>query len=223
MRIESIDGGFTEIIENGIVEKVICLYDGTCTIYFYDKPPKKLSLGCSSYHSQYGIPVSIDGRKLFIGNWEKEAGGYDKGLHAYDIETESLLWRLGEGKIRQIYVYENYLIVLKAYDSIYKIDIHSGTVLWQIKSGTIENAYDLGYPNVLVDAVKEKLCVLNVEKMSIVKKYGTIYNSKIINPSNSISLVITDASVQGNELTISGFESDQKQFRRIIDADFHSS
>jgi len=45
MRIEYIDGGFVEIIKNKIVEKVVCNYNGICTVYFNDKdkPPKELN------------------------------------------------------------------------------------------------------------------------------------------------------------------------------------
>jgi len=236
MRIELIDGGFIEIIENGVVEKVACMYDGTCTIHFYDNPPKTLNVGCSSYHSQYGIPVSEDGSKLFIGNWESEPGGFKKGLHAYDISTGTLLWRLDEGKIRHIFVYQKYLITLKANAALFKVDIDNGVVLEQIKSGSVENAYDLGFPYVFVDTVKGNLCVLDIECMSILKKYGSVYGSKIINPSNCISLVINDVALQGHTLTISGFEQERavttrdmseylatnKPFSRIIDTDFYA-
>jgi hypothetical protein len=63
MRVETIKCGFITIIENGIVEKVVCKYDDVCTVHFYKKPPKELNLGCDSYNSQYGTPVSEDGSK----------------------------------------------------------------------------------------------------------------------------------------------------------------
>ena len=68
IRIEYIDGGFVEIIENEIVEKAVCNYNGICTVYFNDKdkPPKELNVGCSSYNRPYGIPISDDGS-----NWDK--------------------------------------------------------------------------------------------------------------------------------------------------------
>ena len=228
MRIKNIDGGFAEIIENGIVEKAICMYDGICTVHFYGKPTKELNVGCSSYHSQYGIPISDDGSKLFVGNWESEPGGFKKGLHAYDISTGRLLWRLDERKIRHIFVYQKYLITLKANAAIFKVDVNNGAILEQIKSGSIENAYDLGFPYVLADTVKGNLCVLDVEHMAIVKKYSP----KVINPSNCISSVIQGATLQGTVLTISGFEQGQlvstfdvsnKPFNRVIDSAFPKS
>jgi hypothetical protein len=91
MRIEDTEYSFIEIIENGIVEKIVCKDDGICTVYFYEKPPKELNVGCSSYNRDYGIPVSEDGSKLFTGSWEKGLGGNKKGLCAYDIESGSLL------------------------------------------------------------------------------------------------------------------------------------
>ena len=235
MHIEDIDnGGFVETIENGIVKKVVCSNEnGICIVYFYDKPPIELNVGCSVYNRQYGIPVSEDGSKLFIGSWEKGFGGLEKGLMAYDTTSGSLLWRLAEGKIRHIIVYQNYLITLKTNAAIFKVDISSGAILDQIKSGTIENLYNLGFPYVLVDAVVGKLCIIDVESMSITKKYGSKHGSKLINPSNCLSVLIQSATLQGNTLTISGVEqehfnrtfdvSNHKSFSRIIDADFGSN
>ncbi|MCC7572638.1 MAG: PQQ-like beta-propeller repeat protein [Candidatus Methanofastidiosum sp.] len=227
MRIENIEDGFMEIIENGVIEKVVCKYDGICTVYFYDKPPKELNVGCSSYNSQYGIPVSVDGSKLFVGSWEKGLGGKEKGLLAYDIASGSLLWRLAEGKIRSIFVYSNYLIVLKAGASIMKLNIDSGVVLEQIKSSAIEHLFDLGFPYALVDAIAGKLSVVDVEEMLIVRKYG----SQIVNPSNCLSVLIQDAALHGEALTIYGVEdypdknyqlSGPQKFERVIDKNFNA-
>jgi hypothetical protein len=237
VRIEPTNNGFVEAIENGVVEKVVCNYEtGTCRVFFYDRPIKELNVGCSSYHFQYGMPVSEDGSKLFVGNWEKESGGLDKGLHAFDITSGVLLWRLTEGKIRNIFVYPKYVIALKALTSVYKLDIDSGKVLGQIRSGTIEQIFYLSFPYVLIDSIKGNLSVLDVESMSIVKNYGSVYRSKKINPSNSLSVVIRDAKLKDGTLTVYGFESDPNKiytsspaslqiqnsiiFERLIDTNF---
>lgn len=219
MRLEPIDGGFVEVIENGIVEKIFCMYDGICTVYFYDKPPKKLNVDCSSYNKQYGIPVSKDGQKLFFSSWEE-------GLFAYDIFSGTILWKMKGTKITSIIVHDTYIITKKYCASIIKLDIDSGEVLAEIKSGTIERDFDLGGSYILVDSIKGKLSVIDTEKMLVVKKY----NPKIVNPSNSLSVSIHDATLQGNTLTISGAEEVQtsrtynetnyKAFNRVIDTDF---
>jgi hypothetical protein len=105
MQIINIDYGFIQIIENNIIEKIVCQYDGICTIYFYDKPPKKINIGCEVYNRQYGISISENGSNLFFGSW-------GKGLLAYDIESGKLLWKSSDRKIRHIFVYTVYLIAL---------------------------------------------------------------------------------------------------------------
>ena len=233
MRIEYIDGGFVEIIKNKIVEKVVCNYNGICTVYFNDKdkPPKELNVGCSSYNRPYGIPISDDGSKLFIGSWERKLDGIEKGLQAYDVSSGSVLWRFPEGKIRSIFVYSKYLIVLKDGAGIFKLDIGDGAVLGQIKGTTIVHIFDLGFPYVYIDtnAMAGKQSILDVEKMLVIKKN----NKKMVNPSNSLSVVIQNVTLQGNILTISGVEEVQfsrkwseanhKHFDRIIDTDFCGS
>jgi len=228
MKIENIVGGFTQCFDNTVVERIVCEYEkGICTVFFYDKSPKELHIGCDSYNSQYGIPISCDGSKLFIGAWAKGFGGLNKGIQAYEIESASALWRFNEGKIREIFVYPNYLIVSKALSNIFKIDINNGAVLDSIKSGTIESLYDLGFPYVLANTISGKLSVVDVEKMLVVKKYS----KKITNPSNYLCHVIRDVTLRDNVLLISGFEDNPdysaeftapNDFERVIDTDFYN-
>ena len=226
MRIEDIEYGFIEIIDNKIIEKIVCNYDGICTVYFYDRPPQKMNIGCSSYNSDYGIPVSEDGRILFIGSWEKGLGGNKKGLCAYDIESGSLLWNSPDGKIRSIFVYSAYVIALKANGAVFKYNIDNGAKTGEIKSNSIEYMYDLGFPYIYVDAVKGKQCIVDVEKMLVVKKYS----GKAVNPSNCLSVLIQDVVLRDNVLTISGMEeypdmdyskSGGTAFSRVIDTEFN--
>jgi len=231
MRIERINNGFIQFYDNKVVEKTICNYNGICMVFFHDKPPRELCIGSSSYNAQYGMPVSEDGSKIFIGFWDKEYGDYKKGLLAYDIKSGSMLWGLAEGKIRNIFVYPNYLIIVKASASILKVDIVDGIILEEIKSGTIEHIYDLGFPFVLADTITGSLRVVNVESMTLLKSYGSKYKSKIINPLNCLGFTITKAILYDNILTISGFEEypdknynivGSNAFDRVIDSDFSS-
>ena len=249
-------GEFAQYFDNNVIEKIVCVgeyvkvgtstfpnaageimqadkmkFFGTCTIHFHNKPPKEWSssfINFDWYNSQYGTPISADGSKLFIGSWEKALDGVKRGLRAYDIESDSLLWRLNEGKIRNIFVYSDYLIATQADASVLKVDINSGEVLGQVRSRAIEHAFDLGSPYILVDSIGSKLGVVDVEKMEVVKKYD-IYKSKILNPSSCRSLVIQDAQLQDNILTVSGFEGcppddpysiESTPFSRIMDSNF---
>ena len=224
MKIYDIDFGFVEIPENSIVEKIICKYDGICTIYFYDRPSKKLSVGCSPYNYQYGIPLSEDSTKLFVGSWEK-------GIYTYDVNTGELLWKYKQGRIRNIFVYSNFLIALRANNSIVKLDIETGELLAIVKSGTLEHIFDLSLPYIFADTISGRHCVIDVKNMIVVKKY----TSKIVNPFNCLSLMIRNVTLQHKEITIYGIEEypqkifDSKtlvggtQFIRKIDNNFDMS
>jgi len=258
MKIEYVERGFVQYFDNDVIEKIAYLGDyikvgtirgrdmddkivevdnvkffGTCTVYFHNKPPKELHNVNfeAGYNSQYGIPVSADGSKLFVGHWRKSRGKVKNGLQAYDVESDSLLWWLNEGKIREIFVYSNYLVALQANGAIFKVDIDSGDVLGQIKSGTIESQFELDSPYILVDSIRDQLSVVDTEKMEVVKTYGSIYKSKTINPSNCYSIVIREVVLQDDVLTISGFEGcpdgdysslENTDFTRVIDTSFSS-
>jgi outer membrane protein assembly factor BamB len=255
-QIESIAGGVVQYFDNKVVQKIVCVgefvkvgtstvvnnanklievdehkFEGTCTIHFHGKPPKEFNnnvIDFDTLHTHsFGIPVSEDGSKLFVGSWYKVEDGVKKGLRAYDTETGSLLWRLNEGKICETFVYSDCLIVLKANSAIFKVSIDNGEILEQVKSGTIEQIFDLGIPYVLADTVSGKLSVIDTKKMLVVKKY----KPKQVNPNDCLSLVIQRTILQDNTLTIFGFEeypnsdysvADSKIFDRIIDTNFYA-
>ena len=222
MRREKIIGGIMDYYDdNDIVEKVACTVDGKSTVYYYNKLPTVLNVGCSSYNCQYGTPVSDDGCKLFVGQWEKR-----HGLKAYDIKSSSLLWRLPEGKIREIFVYPDYLIVNKTLAAILKLDISSGGILGEIRSGTVENIYNLGSPYVFVDTISGKCAVIDTENFQVVKKYSP----KITNPSECLSILIGQVELKDSQLVITGVEKypygdnrnlDSIPYSRIIDKNFN--
>ena len=62
-----------------------------------------------------------------------------------------MLWKLKQGKIRNIFVHSDYLVVAKAYTAVLKIAIDSGEILGQIKHGGLVHIYDLGSPYILAD------------------------------------------------------------------------
>lgn len=221
MRIENIDFGFLQIIEKSGVEKIVCKYDGICTVYFYDRPPLQLNIGCSSFNAQYGIPISEDGGKLFVGSWEM-------GLCAYDIMSGRLLWKFRSGRIRNILVYPNFLIVSRAHSSVVKVDIKTGKQLSEIRSGTLERIFKLDASFVFADTMSGKHSIIDIENMRVVKRYL----SKTINPNNCLSLMIRDVVLQENVVTIIGLEEYPRKnfeqrtivrsrpFSRIIDENF---
>jgi len=249
MNIEYIEGGFVQFYDNRVIEKIVYYvkyikvgtkvikisekktlasdiekFVGTCIIHFHNKPLKELSnIAFSVYNRQYGMPVSEDGSKLFVGDW-------DKGLCCYDTTSGERLWKYRPAKVREIFVYPTYLVAVRAYASIIKLDIETGELISELRSGTLKDIYDLEYPYVLADSFRGKLCVIDVKSMSVVKDYGSIFKNKVINPLNCYSVVVTEATVQDNILVISGFESapngvddnsfESDPFTRVIDDNF---
>ena len=271
MNIENFSGGFVQYYDNKVIEKITFKEDNinvgidiltvnrdekiskmdkfeytrTCMVYFHNRRPKELNniKFCGVYNRQYGIPVSEDGSKLFVGVWERGESELKRGLCAYDIESDSLLWHVNEGRIRQVFVYSNYLIALSAANAIFKINIEDGVVSGKIKSGTIENIIDIGFPYIFVDELSGKLCVIDVEDMSTVKNYGSPYKSKIVNPLNCHGISIYNVVLKDDVLIVSGSESypngvgipgpndlydpyapyPSEPFERVLDADFFAT
>ena len=191
---------------------------GTCTVYFHNKPPRELNNinFCTVYHRSYGIPISEDGSKMFVGSWE-----WHEGLRAYDTETGALLWKLKQGKIRNTFVHSDYLVVAKASTAVFKVSIDNGEILGQIKHGGLEDIYDLGSPYILADIPVGKMWAIDADKIAIVKKYG----KKVVNPSNCLGMSIMDVALKDNALSISGDEIGPPKSgsfkERIIDSDFY--
>jgi len=251
-------GGFVQYFDNRFIEKIEWLgesfkvgtsviqvnngkllevddYDfhGTCTIHFRDKPPKKFDTSIIKfdivYNVSYGNPISNDGNKLFIASSYNKTCGLKQGLHAYDIETGSLLWRVNKAKMRNIFVYDNYLVFLNGYDSVYKVDITSGEIVGGIKNSAADWIFDLGTPYILLVAPVGRLSIIDTETMTVVKKYG----AKIVNPLKCLSALIAHVTLEGETLTISGYERSPDSdinpnngfgwpFERIIDTDFYT-
>jgi hypothetical protein len=204
-------------------------FNGTCTIHFHGKPPKEYNnriINFNTVHNRsYGIPISTDGKKFFVASYENDkVRGIKQGLHAYDIETGALLWRMNKKNVGSIFVYGDYLVFLNGYDSIYKVGINNGNVLGQEKNRAAHRIFDLVTPYVLVDAPIGRLSVIDTEKMLVVKKYGL----QTTNPLKCGNFLITDANLQGETLTIIGYEHPPNKnfdpdnkfgwpFERIID------
>jgi len=217
IKIRQIKNGFEQKFKNNIIEKITYEHldienpnnkSSICKVYFHDNSSKEFLLKyfCCVYNNQYGIPVSEDGRKLFIGTW-------DKGLIAYDIASGKIIWKYKPSKIRNIFVYSKYLIVARTSASIVKLDIETGKLLAEIKSGTLEHIYDLGYPYIFAETISGKHSVVDIDDMLIVKKY----NPKEVNPKNI--LIFHKVFLQDNNLIVSGVNG-SKKISKVIDSNF---
>ena len=221
MKIELVTRGFIEYLDNEFVEKICCSYDGPCIVHYYHKPPQAITIECEPYNSQFGYPVTNDGKILFVSSWEN-------GLTAYDIATNEVLWKLKGTRIKAVYVYATYVVAIKYCTAILKLDLHTGEVLEQMKSGTVECSWELQPPYILVDTFRGKLSIIDTEKMSVVKAY----KGKDINPNQCLSFVIQGFRTENNTLAILGvedcpnrdmFAENQKRFNRIIDTNLYGN
>ena len=257
MSIEIVDNGFIQYYDNKIIEKIYWFgesvkigtekflnfrnelidvekfkFHGDCTVHYSNKQSKKLRNidFCSVYNSQYGIPVSNNGKTLFVGSWDRTVDGVKKGLVAHDIESDSVLWRFHQGRIRQVFVYDNYIVALKAESAILKFNIDNGEILGQVKATTIEDILSTGTKYVITQKGMStgQLNVIDTERMVIVKKYS----SKTTDPYGYLAC-IDGALLQGNTLTISGWEKPPNwsyapehirgfPFERVIDTNFNA-
>ena len=229
MRYEYLSDGFIEYPENEFIEKIRFVYDiydnnthrGSCTVYYYHEPPRTIFVECTIYNRLLGYPVSEDGKTLFVSSWEN-------GLIAYDIATNEVLWRLKSTRIKKVTAYSTYVAAVKYGEAILKLDLHTGEVLGQMKSGTIESSWELQAPYILVSNFRGKLSVVNTKEMSVAKAY----KEKTINPNSCCSLLIQEVKENDNALIISGLEEypnwnfgakGQKPFERIIDTSLYET
>ena len=218
MELERVHYAFIERFENGIIDKIVCSYDGNCTIYFRQGEQKKIFTGCSSYNAQYGIPISNDGKLMFVSSWEK-------GLVVYDTGTGEIVWRYKRSRVTSITVREEFVIICRYGYAIIKLDIKTGQVLTEITGCSIERRHELNDRKILVESIRGKLCVIDIYTMEIVKRYG----DKICNPNQCLSLLIQKVELEDNKLIISGLEDyanrnryneNKTAYRRVIDEDF---
>lgn len=202
---------------NPIIKEIHLHADGYCTIYFRNETVVRHFVNCEAvYQAQFGLPISLDGKYLFISSWEH-------GLTAFDTLSGELRWQHKKSKIKSVFPYSNFVVACQYGIGLIKIDIDTGAVLQEIKSGTLEKCYDLDSKHLLLDRWRGKLSVIDGEAMEIVKTYP----EKIYNPNDCWSLVITNAYLENGEIIIEGFEnyanhnlqeSNQRTFCRVIDS-----
>lgn len=221
LAIEHVEGGFWQYVDHTMLSKIWSEFDsGAITVFYKNGSTKTVMADCAGYNSQYGTPVSDDGRKLVIGAWEKR-----QGLRCYSIEKGNMIWQLHIPRVRQVFCFSDYLAVLEAKKALLKINLDNGEILAHIRSNTIENQFWISKHLVFVDSIKGTPCVINTESMRIVKEYPL----SVVNPNSRKSFIINNVELSESGITIFGFESVSNEksrfalspFSRIIDAGFH--
>lgn len=148
-----------------------------------------------AYNYQYDIPITKDGKLMFIGSWEK-------GLYCYDIITGKSIWNQKSNKIRNIILADNELIVEVCDKGIYKRDIEKGNILSEIKMKNIQFLYPISPYEIFTGYIKNNYFIYEIP--NLIMKYQI--PEKLLNPSKAYSFNILDATMKDDKLSISGWE-----------------
>ncbi len=214
--------GFLQKYQNPLIKQIQFCYDGTCTIFFKDGTTRSHFVNCEvAYNEQHGIPLSLDGTKLFVSSWER-------GLTAYDTMTGETVWHYKTTRVGRVFCFGSFLIAHRYVVALQQVDVLSGELRNEIKSRALERVCALDNKHLFVDRLKGKRCIMDAETMEIIKRY----NEKIVNPFNCLSHCIREAELRDGQLFIEGFErcrnrnindDETKDFYRMIDSDFYNT
>lgn len=188
--------GFLQKYDNPYIKEIMFYYTGKYKIAFQNGTEKEHTFDFdATYLSQFDVPISSDGRLLFISNWYN-------GLSAIDTKTGEQIWHYKATRIYTVFAFPTFILAEKMNKALIKFDIRTGEVMNEIKSGTIESLYYLADNEVLVDSIRGKLSVVDPATLCIIKSYS----HKDTNPSDCLSQVIIDAKKVNGEIVLYGFE-----------------
>lgn len=188
--------GLIQTYKNPIIHQIMLRFNGDCTISFLNGTEKTWRIPCDPvYIEQYGIPLSADGRFMAIPSWEM-------GISVYSTKTGALLWKHLSKKIRQVFFYQDSIAAVKCGESIFQLNLADGHKMREIRSSSIEAAYDLRDGLVLVCSIKGKYSLIHMNDFTIVRQFS----KSTIDPNKCLSTVITGATVENGKIIMHGFE-----------------
>ena len=145
---------------------VECNYKvGYIRVFYNDRTDKTFPMPIDVYNHQFGnVPISAERNRIFWGSWEK-------GICAYDLITGEVIWKIKGWKFRNILVFDKYLITVQQYNKLLRLDIETGEILNEVKSGTLKSVYKLDDRHFYTNAVKGIGTVYDAMDMSVYKSY----------------------------------------------------
>ena len=218
-----IPGEMRQTVDNDLIEQMCFrVADQTCMIYYKDGHSVSVKIiFFGFYNYNYGMPPSKDGKYIYVGHWD-----WWDGLVAHHVPSGEVAWRLKKGGNREIYVFDEFLIVRAEDKGLRKVDAKTGKLLQEMK-GSFHSSFLLDNRQII--AFRDgtgRATVFDVEDGSIIK----VYPSKEVNPNNCLTFWVESARLEKNVLIIGGREMhpkgriDEQQkwipFERIIDAAF---
>lgn len=193
------DSCILTIVYNGVhdIQEVRFDNDGFCQII--SKTNKVLSefqTVCSPpYNHQYGVPISNDGKFIFIGNWEK-------GLFCYSVYNGNLVWKQKPGKVRNIITTSDMLLVEVCDKGIQKRAVDTGDLISEIKMKNIQFLHAISENEIFTGYIKNKYFIYEIP--SLYEKYSI--SEAVLNPNKCFSFNILKSIKENGNLLIAGWE-----------------
>jgi len=188
--------GFIQHYDDELIKQVECnIGTGRCLVHLHDGRVTSVQAHCSIYTTQYGISVSGKHACIFVSSWED-------GMGCFSAITGEELWRLKGTRYTKVFVYPEYVVVVKFTTALIKLDISNGKEIDRFKGRGIETVFELSKPLLFAGLIRGVYCTVDTTNFEIIKKF----DRKIINPNDCLSLVIRSLEVDDENLVISGFE-----------------
>lgn len=226
--VNEIPGGFTTQYSRGAIEKSTVTYlnestkcDNSITFYYHSGEIKRFlpNISLSSYHSQFGIAVTLDGTRFFVQCWDSGK------LFCYRINDNTMVWSASIKHPRHLIVQEDFLLCYSMGTGIYKIDIRDGSFMDYLSYSKTDGDFrPVGENNFFIGPVRKAYQLWNAELVLL----SSIPKS-VVNPTNCKTFIINQVEESGTGLIVSGFEYtienhvptakeiDQSRFCRYID------
>lgn len=195
--LKSTPEGLCQTYDNALVQSVLMRRSGECTVRYLSGEEKTFQIPSDPvYVGQFGIPLSADGRCMAVPSWET-------GLSVYSTLTGVRLWNVPDKRIRNVFIDQSSVVAVKYGESLLQFDLETGRKMCEIRSTSIETAYDLHDGRVFVCSVRGKYAVVRLKDLAIERQFS----KSAVNPDKCLSVVITDASVSNGQILLRGFES----------------
>ena len=190
--------GFTTTYDHTCIERTVAEYDKSVRVYYTDGSEKEVHVVVDSFHAQYGLSVSEDGQYLLVPDWDKGR------LFCYNIDKDTLAWKLPVKKICGMVVYEDNVVCLSSGKCLTVVSIEHGKAIKEEKLSA-ESLFALNTELFMVGPVRNNWQIRKMENLDIVQTIS----EKEVNPNDCFSFLLNSAALDGQELVIEGFEQDE--------------
>jgi hypothetical protein len=148
-----------------------------------------------AYNAQYSVPLSTDGQLLYVPTWSR-------GLFCYDTHSGALVWRQGPGKVCQVEVVEDSLVIEMADRGIYVRDARTGRLVKEVKLASIQAFIRVSPTELFAGPKRNRYHLLDLPSLHISHEIP----GRTLNPRGCLSFIVLEAHLTGDALVVSGWE-----------------